>query len=160
MILEAFTAASVAFKGVQKLVEAGREIEDVIGQVGKWYSAVADFTASAEQSKNPPLFKKILHSKSVEQEAMDIFAQEKALKRQNDQLRELITLTYGVEAWRELIYLRRKIREDRAKQIKDQQRRRRKFVENVFWWSMLVIVLIVALICGVSLVEFLQEQKG
>jgi hypothetical protein len=159
MILEAFTAASVAFKGVKALVEAGREIEDVVGQMGKWYTAVADFTASAERSKNPPLFKKILHSKSVEQEAMDIFAQEKAIQKQNNQLREMITLVYGLDAWKELIYLRRKIREERSEMIKAQLKRRRKFVENVFYGIILTISLGIAAWLGLVTVELVQNRN-
>ena len=31
-----FMAASAAFNTVKKLVEAGREIEDVLGQIGVW----------------------------------------------------------------------------------------------------------------------------
>ena len=35
-------AASTAFNGVKKLIEHGREIEDVLSQLGKWATATSD----------------------------------------------------------------------------------------------------------------------
>ena len=76
------TGATVAFNTVKKMIEAGREIEDVAGQLGQWFSAVSDFYHLEEQTKNPPLFKKIAHGKSVEQEALDMMIQKKKIKEQ------------------------------------------------------------------------------
>jgi hypothetical protein len=41
-ILAAVSAANAAFGAVKKLVATGREIQDVAGQIGKWYGAGAD----------------------------------------------------------------------------------------------------------------------
>mgnify|MGYP003682761839 CR=1 FL=1 len=38
----AFAAANAAFKCVKVLVGAGREMQDVIEQLGAWYCAVAE----------------------------------------------------------------------------------------------------------------------
>ena len=76
------TGATVAFNTVKKMIEAGREIEDVASQLGQWFSAVSDFYHLEEQTRNPPLFKKITHSKSVEQEALDLMIQKKKIKEQ------------------------------------------------------------------------------
>ena len=42
--ITAVAMATSAFKTVQKMVSMGREIEDTLGQVGKWYGAVSDLT--------------------------------------------------------------------------------------------------------------------
>ena len=57
--ISALAVASAAFKGVKALVEAGREIEDVTGQLGKWFSAVADITNAEKDAKRPPFYKKL-----------------------------------------------------------------------------------------------------
>ena len=142
------TGATVAFNTVKKMIEAGREIEDVAGQLGQWFSAVSDFYHLEEQSKNPPLFKKITHSKSVEQEALDLMIQKKKIKEQEDQLRELILWTYGDDAYREMMTFRKEIRKQRDEAVYKQQKLRRKIVDSIIimvavggsLWALIVAV--------------------
>ena len=125
------TGATVAFNTVKKMIEAGREIEDVAGQLGQWFSAVSDFYHLEEQTKNPPLFKKITHSKSVEQEALDLMIQKKKIKEQEDQLRELILWTYGDDAYRDMMTYRKVIREERERAVYKQQKARKKIIDSI-----------------------------
>ena len=125
------TGATVAFNTVKKMIEAGREIEDVAGQLGQWFSAVSDFYHLEEQTKNPPLFKKITHSKSVEQEALDLMIQKKKIKEQEDQLRELILWSYGQDAYRDMMMYRKAIREERERAVYKQQKTRKKIIDSI-----------------------------
>ena len=125
------SGATVAFNTVKKMIEAGREIEDVAGQLGQWFSAVSDFYHLEEQTKNPPLFKKITHGKSVEQEALDLMIQKKKIKEQEDQLRELILWTYGENAYRDMMSYRKAIREERDKAVYKQQKARKKIIDSI-----------------------------
>ena len=125
------TGATVAFNTVKKMIEAGREIEDVAGQLGQWFSAVSDFYHLEEQTKNPPLFKKITHGKSVEQEALDLMIQKKKIKEQEDQLRELILWSYGQEAYRDMMSYRKAIREERENAVYKQQKARKKIIDSI-----------------------------
>ena len=83
-ILAAVSAANSAFTVVKKLVAAGREIEDVAGQIGKWYGAFGDFNRLANEraNKKPSVFKRLLHDGSVEQEALQITMHKQALIKQ------------------------------------------------------------------------------
>ena len=125
------TGATVAFNTVKKMIEAGRELEDCASQLGQWFSAVSDFYHVEEQTKNPPLFKKITHGKSVEQEALDIMIQKKKIKEQEDSLRELILWTYGQDAYRDMMKIRREIREQREKAVYRQQKRRKQIIDSI-----------------------------
>ena len=69
--LALLSMATTAFKGVQKLVQAGREIEDVAQHLGRWYGYAADIKEAQKTAENPPLFKKILANGSVEEEALN-----------------------------------------------------------------------------------------
>lgn len=131
--MDPFTAvamATSAFKTVQKMVAMGREVEDTLGQIGKWYGAVADFNEAKKQAENPPLFKKLIASKSVEEEAMQIYVQNKKIQQQEKELRELLMYTYGENGYEELVALRRRIREQRERTIYAQQRKRKAFIWN------------------------------
>jgi hypothetical protein len=142
--ITAVAMATSAFKTVQKMVSMGREIEDTLGQVGKWYGAVSDFNEAKRQAENPPLFKKLVASKSIEQEALELFAQTKKIQQQEKDLRELLMYTYGASAYQELLNMRRSIREQREKTVYAQERRRK----EIFWGTVQSAALV--LICGAT----------
>ena len=128
--ITAVAMATSAFKTVQKMVSMGREIEDTLGQVGKWYGAVSDFNEAKRQAENPPLFRRLVASRSIEQEAMEMFANNKRIQQQEKDLRELLMYTYGANAYQELLGMRRSIREQREKTLYAQARRRKNFLWN------------------------------
>jgi hypothetical protein len=137
-MVDPFTAvatATAAFNGIKKMVEAGQNIESTFGQIGKWYGAVADFNEAKRQAENPPLFKKLVNKVSVEEEAMNAFIQEKKIKEQETQLRELLLYMYGPSAYSELTELRRNIRDKREKTVYTQARRQKALFWNVVGWT-------------------------
>jgi len=142
--ISAIAMATSAFKTVQKMVSMGREIEDTLGQVGKFYGAVSDFNESKRQADNPPMFKRVVASKSVEQEAMEMFAHGKKIAQYEKDLRELLMYTYGASAYQELLDMRRSIKEQREKTVYAQARRRK----NAFWFAV-QSVLIVGMLSGI-----------
>jgi len=133
----AIATASAAFNGVKKLVAAGRDLEDCMGQIAAWAGAVSDINEASKQAKSPPLLKRITSKKSVEQEAMEIFAHRRKIEAQEKELREIIFYAYGKEAWTELIGLRRRIRLEREKAFYAQKRKR----ENVIYTTLTIVVL-------------------
>lgn len=135
------SGATVAFNTVKKMIEAGRELEDVAGQLGQWFTAASDFYNLEEQKKNPPLFKKITHGKSVEQEALDMLIHKKKLQEQESQLREMILYRYGQAEYSEMMQFRKQIREERDKVVYAQQRRKKQLLDGI----------IITLVIGVSL---------
>ena len=141
--ITAITAATTAFKTVQKLVAAGRDIEDTMGQLAQWYGAVSDLNEAERQAKNPPLFKKLVSSKSVEQEAMELFAHKKKVQAQERDLREMLLYNYGKEGYSEMMAMRKQIRADREKAVYAQARRRKEL-----FWNTVTIVVILALVAG------------
>lgn len=122
--ISAVAIATSAYKGLQVAITAGRELDEVATTLGKWFGAVSDFRKSEQEIKNPPLFKKMLYSGSVEQEALEIFAHTKKIAEQEQELKTLISFRYGPKAWEEMIELRRKIRAEREKTIYKQERRK------------------------------------
>jgi len=155
-MIDPFTAIAVAtkaFNTVKRMVSAGHEIESTLSQIGIWYGAVADFNEAKREAHNPPLFKRLVSKKSVEQEAMDIYVQQKKVNKQENELRTLLLYTYGTGGYQELVDLRRKIREQREATVYAQARRRKAF----FWNSIAcvccsamayIIYLIISVILG------------
>ena len=127
--ITAISAATAAFNGVKQLVAAGREIEDVVGQLGKWYGAAADLNRAESQRKNPPIFTKLFMSGSVEEEALAIITHKKKLEEQEKQLQDMLNIRFGFGTWKEMVELRRKIRKEREETLYKQQERRKAFFE-------------------------------
>jgi len=86
-----FMAATAAFNTVKKLVEAGREVEDVLGQIGTWMGKVSELQAA--DNKKPSIFKRIGGGKSVEQEAMEQLQRREAVRKQHLEMMFLRLLT-------------------------------------------------------------------
>jgi len=128
--VSAFALANAAYKAIKKGIEMGREIEDMGGQLGTWFGAVADVKAAEEEAKNPPLFKKLLYKGSVEQEAMQNLMRRKKIEQQEKELRELIVYRYGVDAYKDMIRDRMKIKETRTATETAQRRKMKNFIIN------------------------------
>ena len=75
--ISAVAMATGAFNTIKAGFAAGREIESMAGDLGRWMGAVSDIKKAEEYNSNPPLFKKLFQAGSVEEEAMQIFMAKK-----------------------------------------------------------------------------------
>ena len=121
-------AASTAFNGVKKLIEHGREIEDVFSQLGKWATATSDLQEwCRQQDATPSIFKK-LSFKNDTAAAMDAVTVRMKLAQQEKDIREMFQWYGPPDSYEEFILERRKIKAQREKMIYQQARRRREFM--------------------------------
>ena len=107
----------------------GRDVESMAGDLGRWMGAVSDIKKADEYSKNPPLFKKLFASGSVEEEAMNAFMAKKKAEDMREELRNIISFTRGPSAWNELLQTEANIRKKRQEAIYAQEEYRRKVIE-------------------------------
>ena len=125
----ALAAATTAFNAIKKGFEVGRDIESMAGDLGRWMGAASDIDKAGEYAKNPPLFKKLFASGSVEEEAMATFMAKKKAEDMRAQLKQIIILTRGLSAWDELLKTEGDIRKKRQQAIYAQEEKRRKVLE-------------------------------
>jgi hypothetical protein len=152
----AVAAATTAFNTVKKFVHAGQEFENCMGQMGKWYTSVSDFRKGQQMQKNQPVFRKLLASGSVEEEALNLLIHEKKIMEMEKELQQMLNIRFGFGTWDELKQLQRKIRADRQKQIYDAAERRQSFINAV-----MLFLLIGAMICTVTgIFYFVALAKG
>jgi hypothetical protein len=149
--VSAFAIATGAYNAIKRGIEMGREIEDMGGQLGTWFGAVADVKAAEEEAKNPPLFKKLLYKGSVEQEAMQNLMRRKKIEQQEKELRELIVYRYGVDAYKDMIRDRMKIKDTRTLAELNQKRKIRHLIMNSATVAVLIALTgtLVAFIVGI-----------
>ncbi len=136
----AIAGATAAFNTIKAGFAAGREIESMAGDLGRWMNSVSDIKKAEELNKKPPIFKKLFNSGSVEEEALQIFMAKKKAEDMREQLKQIISFSRGPSAWEELLRTEADIRKKRQKMIYDQEERRRKLIEGVLI-SVLVLIL-------------------
>jgi hypothetical protein len=122
--------ATTAFKGLKAAVEAGREIEDCIGQLSQWAGAIADLDKSDEliKKKKNSLFRSLVPSngKSIQAQAMEAFAAKQTAVKQRNELRQLIQYSTGKNGWDEFIRMESSIRKERQEALYAEIERREK----------------------------------
>ena len=130
-------SATASYNAVKRAIAAGQELESMIGSLSKWMSCLSDLDQAEREAKNPPIFKKLFSGKSIEQEALEIFAAKQKAQQQRDELRQFIGLTLGQSKWDELVATEARIRKQRQETMYAQRERRRKFVEIAAWTVMI-----------------------
>lgn len=139
--VSALAIATSAYNMVKKGIELGRELEDMGGQLGTWFSAVADVKSAEEEAKDPPLFRRLISKGSVEQQALQALMARKKIEQQERELRELIVYRWGTDAYVEMIRDRARIKDTRTKALENQRRKMKKLIANT-----LTIVAILGLV--------------
>jgi len=127
----AIAAASTAFGLIKKGFAAGRDVESMYSDIGRWMGACSDVNQSVKMANNPPVFKKLFAGSSVEQEAMDAFAAKKKAEAMEEELRNWINLTHGPNAWQDLLKMQVKIRKQRQETLYKQAEIRRNILQVV-----------------------------
>lgn len=146
-ILAAASAANAAFTVIKKMVATGKEIEQVAGQIGKWYSAFGQFNhlTAEKANKKPSVFKRLLNEGSVEQEALQITMHKQALVKQEYELKLLIIAHYGERVYNEMIMERVRVKKERDKREREHRLRQQEFFMTVRYGAAIAFLAIAAL---------------
>ena len=140
--ITAVATATAGFNTIKQGFQAGREIESMAGDLGRWMGAVSDIKKAEDYAKKPPLFKKLFAAGSVEEEALQAFMAKKKAEDMREELRQIISFTRGPSAWEELIRTEADIRKKRQAAIYAQQEYRQKVIE----WVLIVVAALA--VCG------------
>ena len=140
--ITAFAAANAAFKGVKMLVGAGREIQDISGQLGAWYGAVADISRAESQRKNPTFLDRVSQgTESIEQEAMDIVVRKKTLVEKEQEIKFMLDMRFGFGTYDEMLDMRRQIRKDREKEVYAAMESKRQIANNMAILGLSILII-------------------
>jgi hypothetical protein len=108
--------ATGAFKALKGAIGAGKDLQDMTGQLATWGKAFSDFTNLEEREKNPPFWKKTFRG-SDEETALEIFAHKKKMEEMRKEIKEHITWHYGKSAWDEVLTIEASMRKKRKEEL-------------------------------------------
>ena len=108
--------ATGAFKALKGAIGAGKDLQEMTGQLSQWGKAFSDFTNLEEREKNPPFWKKTFKG-SDEETALEIFANKKKMEQMRAEIKEHITWHYGKSAWDEVLAIEASMRKRRKDEL-------------------------------------------
>jgi hypothetical protein len=121
--VEPITVAVTAFTAVKSGIKAGRELQDMVGELGKLWGGLDTARASHVNKRTKANQNAFI---SVEEEALKTFADKRKADEIEKELHQFILYTLGAEAWNELLALRGKIRKERQEAAREAAKRLRK----------------------------------
>jgi len=140
----AISVGGKAFSLLKQGIAAGREIQDMASQLSEWGKAVSDIAYAAEKANEPPGVFKTLFGGDTQKSAIDIFAAQKQCEQQRKELRQLISYTYGNDAWLDFQNIERRVREKQREQVY----RRREMIESIMdfllWAGIILVTMVLA----------------
>jgi len=144
----ALSIGSKAFSMLKQGIAAGREIQDMASQLSEWGKAVSDIAYAAGRANEPPGAFRTLFGGGSQKSAIDIFAAQKQCQQQRKELMQLISYTYGQDAWLDFQAIERRVRQ----QQQDQVYRRKELIEGILEAALWTgIILATSVIAGFGL---------
>ena len=140
----AISVGSKAFGLLKQGIAAGREIQDMATQLSEWGKAVSDIAYAAERANEPPGVLKTLFGGGSQQSAIDIFAAQKQCEQQRKELRQLISYTYGNDAWLDFQNIERRVREKQREQVYRRREIIEGLVEFALWFGVVVVTVVIS----------------
>lgn len=151
--VSAMAIATSAYNVLKKGIEVGRELEDMGGQLGTWFGAIADVKAADEEAADPPLFRKMFAKSSVEQEAIENLMRRKKIEQQERELREMIVYRFGVDAYRDMIKDRNSIRDARKRAVDARARKIKKLILNAVAIALIALIVAIPIVAAIVIMR-------
>jgi hypothetical protein len=118
--------ATTSYSVLKKGIAAGREIESMAGDLGRWMGAIQNIKTYHATAKSRRFG-------SVEEEALESFAALKKAEQMENELRNFVIGHYGMNAWQQIIRLQGEIRKRR----KEEEAARQQFIDDLIIWGLI-----------------------
>ena len=140
--ITAVAAATAAFNTIKKGFEFGRDVESMYKDIGRWMNANEAIHAGHNSAKK--------RGGSVEEEALETFGALKKAKRMEDELRNWLIATHGMNAWNDLLRIQAAIRKKRKEEAERKRREMEAMIKWVCGGFLFIIVAFIALWVGLK----------
>jgi hypothetical protein len=117
-IAAAVSLATSAFGALKQAMEAGKDVEDMVGYFGKFFDAKEQLSEANMKASSPSIIGKLFNGSSVEAQALEITAARHKIMAIEKELREYLIYTGQLPFYEDMMRERREIRLARAKAAK------------------------------------------
>ena len=120
--ISAIGIATTAYNAIKRGFKVGKEIEGMSKDLGRWMGAIQDVKDGHKKEKGRSFG-------SVEEEALESFAALKKAQQMENELRNFVNLSYGPNAWAEVLRIQAQIRLKKKEALKEAQRKKERIIE-------------------------------
>ena len=132
--ISAIGIATTAYNAIKRGFKVGKEIEGMSKDLGRWMGAIQDVKEGHNKAKGRSFG-------SVEEEALEAFAALKKAQQMENELRNFVNLSYGPNAWAEVLRIQAQIRLKKKEALKEAQRKKERIIEYVAIGALIVILI-------------------
>ena len=150
----ALSVAGSAFKALKAGFAVGRDIESMGKDLSRWMGAASDIDNAEKTTKNPSTLQKLFKGNQLEASAIEAIVAKKKMEKQRYEMKTFLNMTYGPNAWNEVLKMEGDIRKRRQKEIYDRQKFKQQILEYVGW-----VVLFITIVGFIVFVLFLLKNK-
>ena len=154
--ISAVAMATGAFNTIKSAINAGKDIQSMTTQLGKWGKAMSDLDYAHAKAEKPPMFKKLFGASAVEQNALEVWGHKQKAKEMREELRSYISALYGPSAWEEIVYMEVQMRKEQKQAVYAAQEAREKLI-NIIVGTALTIAGVVLM--G-TIIYFIGKGQG
>lgn len=134
--ITALAAATAIWSGIKATVDAGKEVQDVFGQLGAWAEqANKVYEVINHKEGKPSIFSIIKYEKSETREAFDLYSAKVKLREMEAEIRHMFI--YGalnhlsMDGYNEFLNLRQQVRVERLQIAQAQRRAQEEFRDTI-----------------------------
>ena len=150
-IAAAISLASSAFNALKKGMEAGQELEDMMGYYGKWFEAKEALSEQSITNQTQPFVKKLFSGSRVEAQALEITTAKYKIKQMDKELYEYLLWSGQQEFYNDMMRERRAIREARFREAQRIAERKR-LIFDLVAGSVIIVVGVFIIVGMISFV--------
>ena len=132
--ISAIGIATTAYNAIKRGFKVGKEIEGMSKDLGRWMGAIQDVKEGHNKAKGRTFG-------SVEEEALESFAALKKAQQMENELRNFVNLSYGPNAWAEVLRIQAQIRLKKKEALKEAQKKKERIIEYVAIGVLIVILI-------------------
>ncbi len=147
--ITAFATAQAAVAGIQKALKLGKDINQLVGDFGKFFDAKDVVQKAANDSAKK--------GQSDTGRAMEIVMQAQQLKEAEELLKHQLVYGGYPELWEQMLIERAKIRQAREKAEREARAARKRLIEQRIFYAQIVGATIVVIIFGVLIVFIVRQ---
>ncbi len=131
--------ATTAFSTIKKGFEFGRDAESMIKDIGRFMHSIDDLKHTHDK------FKKRKFG-SVEEESLETYVALKKARKMEDELRNFMIASYGVNAWNDILRIQAQLRKERQEEIARRKKERDEMIKIGFTFLSIISLTVLALI--------------
>lgn len=150
----AVSIGTKAFGMLKQGIAAGRELQDMAGQLTEWGKAVSDVAYFARKVEDQGVLDILFGN--TQQTAIEVFAAQKQQEQQRKELKQMVQYCWGQSGWNEFLAIEARVR----KQQQETVYRKAEIKEAIVVWTLGTLIVLAGTVGAIVLFWFVGHSQG